>query len=94
MIYRPDKPAIPPDRERKPSISLSWFDKISNWIFGRTFDSIEPEISREYDREGNLWWRVRDRTTGEIVWLETEDEVRAWLDRPYRSNSSEKRYEP
>lgn len=86
MIYRPDKrapaPSIPSDRGYKLSIFVSWFDKIFNWIFERSFYFIEPEISREYDRNGNLWWRVRNRATGEMAWLETEDEVRAWLERP------------
>jgi hypothetical protein len=93
--YEFSKPDVvrstPLEGEKKKSIFSSLLDKINNWIFERSFYIVEPEISRKYDRNGNLWWYVRDPATGETAWLDTEDEVRIWLDRPYRFNGSRKR---
>ncbi|MBD0306716.1 MAG: hypothetical protein ICV80_00790 [Microcoleus sp. T1-bin1] len=35
------------------------------------------------DRDGNTWWHGCDRATGRSTCVETEDEMRAWLDRRY-----------
>ncbi len=45
----------------------------------------EPRIYQKYDRQGKLYFRVYDPISGMSSTLNTEQEVRAWLDQRYYS---------
>jgi hypothetical protein len=41
---------------------------------------VEPEIKQKCDRAGNKYWRVYDPISGSYCYLNSEQEVRVWLD--------------
>lgn len=42
------------------------------------------QIEQRRDRQGTVFWWVRDRHTGEQCHLSSEAEVRIWLEKRYR----------
>ncbi|HEY9649105.1 MAG TPA: hypothetical protein V6C95_00470 [Coleofasciculaceae cyanobacterium] len=45
--------------------------------------SNEPRIWKTTDRQGNTVWRVYDPVSDRAVSLESEDEIRSWLEKRY-----------
>ncbi|HEY9596817.1 MAG TPA: hypothetical protein V6D33_04025 [Cyanophyceae cyanobacterium] len=45
--------------------------------------SDEPRIWKTTDREGITVWRIYDPVSDHAVTLDSEDEIRAWLERRY-----------
>ncbi len=44
----------------------------------------EPQITQICDRQGQVWWQVYDPLTGQTKYLDSETEVRIWLEEhPY-----------
>jgi hypothetical protein len=41
---------------------------------------VEPRVKQKCDRNGNRYWRVYDPISGSHCSLNSEQEVRAWLD--------------
>ncbi len=48
--------------------------------FGQQSSQVEPEIRQTLDQTGQTWWKVYDPRTGQTVFLESEAEVRVWLE--------------
>ncbi|MBC7972550.1 MAG: hypothetical protein H7Z11_20890 [Verrucomicrobia bacterium] len=48
--------------------------------FGQQLSQVEPEIRQTLDQTGQTWWNVYDPRTGQTVFLESEAEVRVWLE--------------
>jgi hypothetical protein len=44
---------------------------------------VEPHIVQKCDRSGNTYWRVYDPISGSHCSLNSEQEVRSWLDTRY-----------
>ncbi len=40
----------------------------------------EPEIQQTLDGSGQKWWKVYDPMTGQTAYLESESDVRIWLE--------------
>ena len=43
----------------------------------------EPQIKQKSDRDGNLYWQVRDRHTNKSYTFGSESEVIAWIEQRY-----------
>lgn len=43
----------------------------------------EPQIKQKSDRDGNLYWQVRDRQTNQSYSFGSESEVIAWIEQRY-----------
>lgn len=48
-----------------------------------TVVNVDPQIRQEYDRQGNLQWRVFDPVTTKSRFFDSEDDVCAWLEQRY-----------
>ncbi|MBW4658331.1 MAG: hypothetical protein KME15_06630 [Drouetiella hepatica Uher 2000/2452] len=48
-----------------------------------TVVNVDPQIRQEYDRQGNLQWRVFDPITAKSRFFDSEDDVCAWLEQRY-----------
>lgn len=46
-------------------------------------NSSEPRISKKVDRNGNLYYKVYDPTSGASAVFSTEQEIRIWIDQRY-----------
>jgi hypothetical protein len=44
----------------------------------------EPKIWRKRDRKGNLFFQVYDPKTGQVARLDSEHEIRIWIEERYR----------
>lgn len=42
--------------------------------------SREPEVCQVSDQNGQVWWYAHDPVTGQMAYLETEEEVQVWLE--------------
>ena len=45
----------------------------------------EPYVERKCDRDGNLYWQVRDRKTNKSYIFGSDTEVRIWIEERYHS---------
>jgi hypothetical protein len=54
------------------------------WLEGNSTALKEPEIWQTLGRDGTLWWHVYDPMTGRTADLESEEEVRIWLEERLR----------
>lgn len=45
--------------------------------------SDEPRIWKTTDRDGNTVWRAYDPVSDRAIRLDSEDEIRAWIERRY-----------
>jgi hypothetical protein len=83
---QPEVNYLPDDQPNEPSSYVnvsSWLSKVGQFITDRLFQPAELEIQTTYDRCGNLWWYVYDPETGRSAWLDSEDEVRIWIEKNY-----------
>jgi hypothetical protein len=48
--------------------------------FGQQSAKARPEIRQTLDQTGQTWWKVYDPLTGQTAFLESEAEVRLWLE--------------
>jgi hypothetical protein len=68
--------------EPSPTISFSgnWLNRLrqglAQWLVTRS----EPQITAIIDRSGQTWWRAYNPRTQDLKWLDSEAEVRRWLD--------------
>ncbi len=82
----PESSYIPDVPTKAPASQLSIpsrLRKIWQLITDCLFSQAELEIREIYDRSGNLWWYVYDPVTGRFAWLDSEDEVRIWIEKNY-----------
>jgi hypothetical protein len=61
----------------------SWLGRIWSFVVDTLKKSSELQIREMTDRAGNTWWNVYDPTTGRSAWLDSEDEVRIWIEKNY-----------
>ena len=45
----------------------------------------EPHVERKCDRDGSLYWQVRDRKTNKSYTFGSDTEVRIWIEERYHS---------
>jgi hypothetical protein len=69
---------------RPAGISEPWH-QLRSFLNGVWFEDTspgwqEPKIWQSLGRDGNLWWHVYDPQTGRTADLESEEEVRIWLE--------------
>jgi len=57
--------------------------QIARGLFKSLAGGNEIEIWQSRDRHGNLLWNVRDRLSGRSAQLDSEREVRIWLEERY-----------
>ena len=58
-------------------------NQIAQTLFKSLSGGNEIEIWQSRDRHGNLLWNVRDRLSGRSAQLDSEQEVRIWLEERY-----------
>ncbi len=46
-------------------------------------ESNELQIGQTYDRFGNNWWHVYDPVTGRHASVDSEEQLRAWIEERY-----------
>lgn len=60
----------------------TWFHHIWQWLLEASTYSSEPQVWQEYDHHSNTtWWCVYDPITARKRYMDSEQEVLAWLDR-------------
>ncbi len=82
----PEVPYISDVQSNVPSAQIgisSRLKRIWQSITDTFFHQSDLEIREIYDRSGNLWWYVYDPATGRCAWLDSEDEVRIWIEKNY-----------
>ncbi|MEB3882384.1 hypothetical protein [Lyngbya sp. CCY1209] len=57
--------------------------QITRGLFKSLAGGNQLEIWQSRDRQGNLLWNVRDRLSGRSAQLDSEQEVRIWLEERY-----------
>lgn len=61
----------------------SWLRKIWRSFVTALVQRSETQIWQTTDRAGHTWWNVYDPNTGETVRLDSDAEVRAWIEQSY-----------
>lgn len=61
----------------------SWLKKLWRSLVTALVQRSEMHIWQTADRSGHTWWNVYDPTTGETVRLDSDAEVRAWIEQSY-----------
>ena len=82
----PEAPYVPDSPTNNSSIGigvLSRLQRVWQFITDSLSHPSELEVRETYDRSGNLWWYVYDPKTGRSAWLDSEDEVRIWIEKNY-----------
>ena len=69
-----------PASERESTEQGQSFSKLGQRLLKWLTSPSEPKICQISSGQGQLWWRVDDPETGECFDLDSEDEVRIWLD--------------
>jgi hypothetical protein len=59
----------------------SWLGKVWHFLVDALTPRYEPMIRLMTDRAGNTWWLVHDPISGKTRCMNSEHEVRIWLDR-------------
>ncbi|NJN21521.1 MAG: hypothetical protein HC812_10515 [Leptolyngbya sp. RL_3_1] len=66
-----------PDPTATPSKGFNRLrQRLAQWLASRS----EPQITAITDRAGQIWWRAYNPRTQDLKWLDSEAEVRLWLD--------------
>lgn len=63
---------------------LSWFSNIWHLLTDAFIYKSKIQVLQCCDRDGNLCWYVYDPITHQFAWLESEDEIRVWIEQLYR----------
>lgn len=58
----------------------NFYAQLGRLIKSLVTDEEEPIITQIIDRKGRLWWRIDDTKTHQSYWLNSETEVRQWLE--------------
>jgi YD repeat-containing protein len=61
----------------------SWIARVWNFVVDTLTQKPELQIREICDRAGNTWWYVYDPATGRTAWLDSENEVRIWIEKNY-----------
>lgn len=64
-----------------------WLNQTARAIAHALVGNSDPFIWQKIDRNGNTWWIIDDPLTGTRFHASSEEEVRAWIDRHYYSQS-------
>lgn len=64
-----------------------WLNQAAKAIAHTLIGSSDLFIWQKRDRNGNTWWIIDDPLTGTRFHASSEEEVRAWIDRHYYSES-------
>jgi hypothetical protein len=76
--------AIPLEPSEQKSVTLaSKFGRILHRLIESIIAVNEPKIYSLKSRSGNAYWAIRDPILGHKLFFESEQEVRAWLDKRY-----------
>lgn len=59
------------------------FDGLRSRLSDFYWHANDPKIRERHDRQGNVWFDVYDPVSGRSALLNSEAEVRAWLDTRY-----------
>ena len=62
---------------------LAKLDGIWQWLQEVFVGGSELRIWQAYDRNGNNWWHAYDPLTGRHASVESEAEMRAWIEQHY-----------
>jgi hypothetical protein len=68
---------------RYQSSQLSRFSVLWNRLLNLLVSRSEPTITRKFDRQGNLYFQVYDPVTHKSLSMDSEQELRAWIDQRY-----------
>ncbi|MGI0484664.1 hypothetical protein ACN4EK_04445 [Pantanalinema rosaneae CENA516] len=71
------------DSRGSQSIPQHWLSKAWQFLTNLLMVRSELQIIQTPDRTGQLWWYIYDPSTGQTAWLESEDEVRIWIEKRY-----------
>lgn len=71
-----------PKSNGKPGLGRKIWEVLNRPIGSTRLASVqhEPEIKQVADTKGQTWWEAYDPITGQITYLESEEEVQIWLE--------------
>lgn len=68
-----------PGRSSRSSFKL-WFSHILSAFDYALFRDLEPRVWQTVDSQGQTRWHIYDPEDGQIITLNSEQEIRSWLD--------------
>ncbi|MBD3884616.1 hypothetical protein IFO70_23025 [Phormidium tenue FACHB-886] len=75
----------PSEKRSRAQVFLPIFRNFWNNLLMIFISSDEPQISRAIDAKGELYWRILDPRTGKLIFCNSEQEIRVWMEQRFSS---------
>jgi hypothetical protein len=76
------------DNKRKTRKLSSFFHQFWQHLVTSIVQGQEPRIWQHTDRTGQVWWHGYDPNTGRSICVDSEEEMRIWLEERYYPKDS------